>query len=390
VLTVRFAAFNASLSRSFAGQLLADLSTPGDVQAQKAAEIIQRARPDVLLVNEFDYVAGGQAARLFQDHYLAVSQNGAEPIRYACSFVAPVNTGLPSGFDLNHDGLIGGPDDALGFGLFPGQYGMVVFSHYPIVSAAVRTFQRFLWQHMPGARLPADPATGAAWHSPAALAVLRLSSKSHWDLPMQIGDRVVHLLASHPTPPVFDGPERRNAARNFDEIRFWADYLLPAASGYIYDDNGQRGGLPPGALFVIAGDQNSDPLDGDSVPGAIQQLLEHPRVNAALTPRSAGAVEAAARLGGANLAHRGDPASDTAEFDPLGPGNLRTDYVLPSLGLAPQGGGVFWPASGDPLFHLVGSFPFPSSDHRLVWIDALVPRTKQQPIKGRSTGSTGH
>ena len=34
---------------------------------------------------------------------------------------------------------------------------------------------------------------------------------------------------------------------------------------------------------------------------------------------------------------------------------------------------VFWPLSTDPLFRLVGTFPFPSSDHRLVWIDVSVP-----------------
>jgi hypothetical protein len=377
VLAVRFATFNASLARESAGQLLTDLSAPGHPQARAVAEIIQRTRPDVLLINEFDYVENGAAAQRFQDNYLAVSQNGAQPIYYRWAFVAPSNTGVPSGFDLNHDGVMAAPEDALGYGLFPGQYGMAVFSHYPIDFAGVRTFQRFLWKDMPGARLPADPATGAAWYSPAALSVLRLSSKSHWDLPIQIGGRVVHLLASHPTPPVFDGPERRNAARNYDEIRLWADYLQPAASRYLYDDTGRRGGLSPGALFVIAGDLNADPLDGEGLPGAIQQLLRHPRVDAALTPRSAGALEAAGRLGGANLAHRGDPAGDTAEFDAAGPGNLRTDYVLPSLGLSTQAAGVFWPTSADPLFRLVGAFPFPSSDHRLVWIDVLVPGAAQ-------------
>ncbi len=38
-----------------------------------------------------------------------------------------------------------------------------------------------------------------------------------------------------------------------------------------------RGGLAPGESFVIAGDQNSDPLDGDSIPGSIQQLIDNPR-----------------------------------------------------------------------------------------------------------------
>ena len=39
---------------------------------------------------------------------------------------------MPSGFDLNNDGVVGGGDDAFGFGLFPGQYGMVVLSKHPI------------------------------------------------------------------------------------------------------------------------------------------------------------------------------------------------------------------------------------------------------------------
>jgi hypothetical protein len=33
---------------------------------------------------------------------------------------------------------------------------------------------------------------------------------------------------------------------------------------------------------------------------------------------------------------------------------------------------VFWPLSSDPLFRLVGVFPFPTSDHRLVWVDLRV------------------
>ena len=96
--------------------------------------------------------------------------------------------------------------------------------------------------------------------------MFRLSSKSHWDVPVEVGGRTVHVLASHPTPPTFDGAEDRNGRRNHDEIRFWADYVRPGAgSGYIYDDAGGTGGLKPGSSFVILGDQNADPLDGDSV-----------------------------------------------------------------------------------------------------------------------------
>ena len=48
---------------------------------------------------------------------------------------------------------------------------------------------------------------------------------------------------------------------------------------------------------MIAGDQNSDPLDGDSIDGAVQQLLDHPRIDSRVVPTSAGAVEAAAQPG---------------------------------------------------------------------------------------------
>jgi hypothetical protein len=125
---------------------------------------------------------------------------------------------------------------------------------------------------------------------------------------------------------------------------------------------------PRGASFVVAGDLNSDPVDGDSLPGAASQLLDLRRVNTSLTPSSDGAVEAARLQGGANLAHRADPQFDTADFaEP--PGNIRADYVLPSADLDIRDARVFWPVRADPLSRLTGTFPFPASDHRLVWVD---------------------
>jgi hypothetical protein len=368
---VRFATFNASLNRFSAGDLAVELSTPGSAQPDTIAEIIQRTRPDVLLINEFDYDAGGAALAGFHENYLMVPHGTAPAIDYPYRYAAPSNTGIPSGFDLDNDGFVGGPNDAFGFGFFPGQFGMAVYSMHPIDTENIRTFQTFLWKDMPGALLPDDPATAAPndWYSPDELDVFRLSSKSHWDVPIQIGSGTVHFLVSHPTPPVFDGPEDRNGTRNFDEIRFWADYIHPGRSAYIYDDDGVRGGLAADALFVIAGDQNSDPLDGDSIPGAIQQLLDHPKVNTRITPSSEGAVEQNQLQGGANLTHLSDPRFDTADFNDAAPGNLRADYVLPRKNMKMVDAGVFWPLSTDPLFPLVGTFPFPSSDHRLVWID---------------------
>lgn len=361
---VRFATFNASLNRETEGELVEDLSTGEDQQARNVAETIQRADPDVVLVNEFDH--SRRAADLFRENYLEVGQHGADPVEYPYSYTAPSNTGIPSGHDLDHDGTVGGPGDALGYGEFPGQYGMVVYSKYPIDTDGVRTFQKFLWQDMPGNLIPRD------YYSDEALADLRLSSKSHWDLPIEIGRKTVHFLVSHPTPPVFDGPEDRNGRRNSDEIRFWSDYIIGGQSAdYIYDDEGHNGGLPRGARFVIAGDQNADPHDGDSFDGAIDQLLENPRLRDTDAPSSRGAVEASEGQGGANDDHEGKAAHDTADFaEP--PGNVRVDYVLPGRALSVTDSGVFWPTSRDPLSRLTGTHPFPTSDHRLVWIDTRV------------------
>ncbi|MDJ0552975.1 MAG: phytase [Microcoleaceae cyanobacterium MO_207.B10] len=377
---VRFASFNASLNRGEAGQLIQDLSTPENEQAQTVAEIIQRVNPDVLLVNEFDFDAEGIAADIFRDNYLEISQNGVDPVEYPFVYIAPSNTGIASGFDLDNNGEIvaipgadGYGNDALGFGNFPGQFAMVLFSKYPIVEEGIRTFQNFLWRDMPGALLPDNLETPEPndWYSEEELEVFPLSSKSHWDIPIEVNGEIIHVLASHPTPPVFDGPEDRNGLRNHDEIRFWADYVTPGEGDYIYDDVGNFGGLNPGNSFVIMGDQNADPFDGDSFNNAINQLLENPLVNTSVTPDSAGGVDATNRQGGESANHSGDPRFDTADFnDAEGTsGNLRVDYVLPSIDQEIVDAAVFWPTENDDLFTLVGDFPFPSSDHRLVWAD---------------------
>ncbi|NJN88413.1 MAG: phytase, partial [Leptolyngbyaceae cyanobacterium SL_7_1] len=182
---------------------------------------------------------------------------------------------------------------------------------------------------------------------------------------------------SHPTPPVFDGPEDRNGTRNHDEIRFWSDYVTPGAGDYIYDDAGGTGGLASGAKFVIMGDQNADPNDGDSVDDAILQLLDNPLVNTSVTPSSLGGVEQAGIDGGINASHISNPAFDTADFGDVTPGNLRADYVLPSDNLTISDARVFWPTTDNPLFRLVGDrqnpATTPASDHSLVWVDVVVP-----------------
>jgi endonuclease/exonuclease/phosphatase family metal-dependent hydrolase len=185
---------------------------------------------------------------------------------------------------------------------------------------------------------------------------------------VSIDGKRLHVLASHPTPPAFDGPEKRNGCRNHDEIRFWIDYLSgPRTSRWIVDDKGTPGGLADDAMFVIVGDLNSDPQDGSGYSAAIRNLLAHPRVRDP-QPVSRGALQAARQLAGRNLLHRGNAALDTAQFDPANVGNLRVDYCLPSSNLELISSEVFWPVPGER-----GASLMEASDHRLVWIDIRLP-----------------
>lgn len=357
---LRVATFNASLNRPQPGQLAIDLDTPLDPQAQAVAQIVQRNAPDVLLLNEFDYDPEGTAAASFKDNYLARSQDGQPPIDYPHVYVAPSNTGIPSGADLDGNGIIGGPADALGYGDFEGQYGMVLFSKYPIDSANIRTFQDFLWQDMPHSQLPKEH------YSQLVRGILPLASKSMWDVPISVGGKTIHVIAAHPTPPVFDGPEKRNRARNHDEIRLVNDYLGAGegTGGYIYDDAGMRGPLAPGSDFVVLGDLNSDPSSGDSDPEAISGLLGNPLL---IDP-----LPAASREGGTStrgLAGITGSVLGTADFGREGAGVLRVDYVLPSATLAVRDSQVYWPRAGQDGAELVSGWPPTSSDHRLVWVD---------------------
>ncbi len=363
--TLRLATYNTSLYSDTAGGLVARLERD-DPDARRIAAVLQRVRPDVVLLNEFDFDEAHRAADLFQQRYLGVAQaGGGDALAYPHRYLAPVNTGVPSGLDLDRDGEVGGDgrgrgNDAWGFGLHPGQYGMLLLSRFPIDETRVRSFRKLAWSAMPGARQPRDPATGQPWYPAGVWARLRLSSKSHWDVPVRTPAGTLHVLAAHPTPPVFDGPENRNGARNADEIRLWRDYIGGDAP-WLCDDAGTCGGLAADARFVILGDYNNDPVDGDGDHAAIVELLEHPRVLRMATPRSEGAEEAAARYPG--VARRGAPAQATGDYGPR-VGTLRLDYVLPSVGLAVTGSGVFWPRSDAPGAELVGA-----SDHRLVWVD---------------------
>lgn len=371
--TIRIASFNVSMNRSRSGRLRRDLET-GDNQISRVAAAIRAVRPDVLLLNEVDF--DGQSpstAELFATKYLAdASQDslGGQAWEMPYVFVAPVNTGVPSGLDVNQNGKLDEPDDSWGYGRFPGQYAMAVLSRTPIATDSVIEMKYLLWASMPNAQRPmfAD----RSFYPDATWEKLRLSSKSFWDVPVSTAVGAVHIIASHPTPPAFDGPEDRNGCRNHDEIRLITDYI--DAAGYLAR-SGNAKGLGGNERFAVLGDLNSDPADGGSQSAAIKRLIEHPRIAQFDTPASRGAVSATERQGKANKQHRGNPAHDTADFSDGQVGNLRVDYALPSRNLKVAAAGVFWPdlSEVEPGLRNAMLDVLRASDHHLVWVDVLAP-----------------
>ncbi|NNF71079.1 MAG: endonuclease/exonuclease/phosphatase family protein [Rhodobacteraceae bacterium] len=346
----RFATYNTELARDGPGLLLRDILAGEDADVGVVAGVVAHVAPDVLLLQAFDYDLNGHALAAFAERV------GSLGVRYPYRIALAPNSGLATGRDLNRDGRLGGPRDAQGYGRFRGQGGMAVLSSYPIW--VMHDFTDMLWADLPG-----NATQELAGYIETD--VQRLSSVGHWVIGVQLpGGAKVALGAFHATPPVFDGPEDRNGWRNHDEAALWLRFL-----------DGALAGDGPGMPFVLMGDANLDPADGDGRAEAMDALLSDPRLQD-VKPRSVGGIRDAALDGGANTVHRGDPALDTADWrdDGNGPGNLRVDYVLPGRAWRVVDAGVFWPAPEDPLFDLLGDESAGVTRHRLVWVDLVLDR----------------
>lgn len=331
---MRIATWNVGLDRLGPGLLVQDLTKGEEPQIAAILKVLEALDADVLLLTSVDYDRGGVALGLLAEQ-LSRSVSG-----YPHRFAIRPNTGMQTGFDVDGNGRSGDPSDAQGFGLFSGQGGMAVFSRLPIDEARVRDFSDYLWRDLPGAMLPEGMDPGLA-------EVQRLATTGFWDVPVVTDAGSLHLLAWHATPPVFDGPEDRNGKRNHDEAAFWRRLLA-----------GELPMPPPEGAFVVLGDGNLDPMDGDGLREGIAALLSDPALQDPAPRGTHGRSEAG---------QAGDPALDTAIYSDLG--GLRLDYVLPSKGLTVLGAGVLWPAESDPLWPdlLAASHHFP------VWVEIDLP-----------------
>ena len=368
---LRFATFNVSMEAlnyvpyvrgkeaHVTGNELTKALQSGRQQIKNIAEIIQRINPDVLLLNEFDRTNNDHTnLKMFIKNYLNESQMGQKAIDFPYFYQGAVNTGVLVNSDLNHDNKVNQrPSDTHGFGHFEGHFGMVLLSKYPLDTKNIRTFQQFKWHDMPNALAPVDPITKQPWYTEAAWQELRLSSKSHWDIPVNVNGKIIHVLTSHPTPPVFDGKEDRNGKRNHDEIRFWHDYINGKQGCYIYDDNQHKGGLEPQQRFVIMGDQNASSVEGGAMKSGISLLLNESKIQDAKPESEGGKQHLPANINAIN---------HTAFW------GMRADYILPSSnGFMLKDSGIFWPLADNEAFRLIKNRQA-SSDHRLVWVDVIV------------------
>jgi hypothetical protein len=319
--------FHTALSRAGPGLLLRDIASGDDAQVLATLRIIAAADADIILLLDIDHDPGHAALSALTD---ALAEMGSA---YPHVHAAPPNSGRPTGVDLDGDGRSWRARDAHGYGLFSGDGGMALLSRHPI--GAVRDFSDLPWNSFPD-------SSAVAVTPAAALDTLRLHSVAAWDVEVLIPSGPFHVLASHASPPVFDGPEDRNGLRNADELAFWSRYL----------DGWSPDARPFGPVdFAVMGTLNVDP-DPDRGEGrrdGLNALRTHPRLS---DPEP----------------QRPDGGPETADWSDDGPGRLRVDYILPAQNLPVTGSGVLWP-DGEGQLGITPEIATAASDHRLVWVD---------------------
>jgi len=316
MVRIRFGQYNI---RELTTRALLD---PNDEKARAAASIIRAHAPDILSIDEIQYdypdtpdpglPGTGLNARRFADTFLA-------DLGYRYDWMTPGNAGVRSGFEA--------PYETIGFARFPGEYGTALLSRFPIRAAEAVSFRRFLWRDLPENRLADLNESLRARGKPPVPDGFPLFDKDVSDVPVEIDGRMIHVIVAHTAPPVY---ERHNVARNADHLRFLDTFVAGRPLPGIRP-------LDPEAPFVLIGDLNCDPEDGEGDAEAIRRLIENPRI-LAFFPEGSGSRGANPRRN-TFLAGGGVP-NPPLDFNVL---QLQLDYILPSKHFANPRGLVHWP-----------------------------------------------
>ncbi len=141
---------------------------------------MQTLQPDILVVNEIDFEPDLASIELFRTKYLNQAKGlGERGSTQPSPTSLPLRStrDIPSGMDLNQNQKTNDADDCFGFGNYPGQYGMAIYSRHPIQQDKCRTFQKLLWSSMPNALQP-KTESGKSYYPDDVWKKLRLSSKA--------------------------------------------------------------------------------------------------------------------------------------------------------------------------------------------------------------------
>lgn len=314
------------MSRDGPGTLLNDLQRFKKEDVVFALKALAKLNPDLVVLQGIDFDHQGLAMQAL----LAALSNQDMPRRY---FLQPrSNSGIPTGFDLDRDGYWGDPEDAQGYGLYPGQNGIALISKYPLVEGSYKSFSKVLWQNMGPDYWPKNDQ-GADYFSVDEGAKLRLFSRGLWQVGVKLPEGTLSVLFGQASSPVFDGPEDRNGLRNSAQIAFIRDQLKKMHG----EQNSRR--------VVFVGGLNNDPNRGEGLNPNLIKLLESASLQDVVP-----------------ISNRLKDADVTVHWpsDP-GPGPMRVDYILPDARLKVLASGID---------ELVG-IPAKLKSHLPVWIDVV-------------------
>ncbi|MDO6727979.1 endonuclease/exonuclease/phosphatase family protein [Cognatishimia sp. 1_MG-2023] len=288
-----------------------------DPEPMAVAKQIADAAPDIIVLQNIDFDSQNHGLSGLRE--LINNQGGPS---YPHLFAPRPNTGIPTGIDIDGDGISNGPRDAHGYGTFPGQRGIAILSQHPIATAGVQSFSNILWQNAAAAAPDVIPAPEML--SIDARDTFRLSSTAHVAIPFSINGSLLTILTHHATPPMFDGPEDRNGFRNAAENLFWLAYL-----------NGTFTEALPQS-YILAALTNIDPNKGQGHRSAMQSILQSQQFREPLVT-----VPPTNRV--------------TVQWNETQSSSMRVSYLLPSPNITVKA---------------TGNRPMPSaSRHHLIWID---------------------
>ena len=379
---VRFATFNASLNRGTAGQLVADLSTPGNAQARRRRgddPARRRGRHPRQRVRLRRGRRGGRAVpRQLPRGGPERRRTGRLPLllRRAVQHRDPERLRpqqqrrrrwrrrrvrlRPVPRPVRHGRLLEVPDRRRRRPDLPA---------LPVEGHAGRA----------AARRPGHAAARPTGTPPRSSAVFRLSSKSHWDVPIKIaGSKTVHFLVSPPDAARLRRPRgpQRHAQPRRDPL---LGRLRQRPAGRVVHLRRRGRDRRPGPR------RRSSSSPATRTPTRSTGTRSTTRSSSCSTTRGSTDPHAdrgrrrrgdAALQGGTNLTHRGPGPSTTPPTSPTTP----RATCAPTTCCPASGWRSATPASSgrrptDPLFaRLTGVFPFPVTDHRLVWVDVSTGR----------------